>query len=77
MKKLITMNKAFDTFNTSIIKTFESNYVVLQRELIQLNEKRRRIEFLRKMQKTKAIKIVEFSEIIFVTSTNRNKIDDF
>jgi hypothetical protein len=77
MKKSITMNEAFDTFNTSIIEAFESNYAALQRKLDQLNEKRRRIEFLRKMQKTKAIKIIEFSEIVFATSTNRSKIDDF
>ncbi len=76
MKKLITMNEAFDTFNTSTVETFESNYAVLQRELDQLNKKRRRIEFLRKMQKTRTIKIVEFFEIIFATLTNRNEIDD-
>ncbi len=76
MKKLITMNETVDTFNTSIIEAFESNYAALQRELDQLNEKRRRIELLRKVQKTKAIKIIEFFEIIFATSTNRNEIDD-
>jgi hypothetical protein len=48
----------------------------LQRELDQLNEKRRRIELLREMQKTKTIKIVKFFEVIFTMSTNRNKIDD-
>jgi hypothetical protein len=77
MKKSITMNEAFNTFNTSIVEAFESNYAALQRELDQLNEKRRRIELLREMQKTKTIKIVEFSEIVFATSTNRNEIDDF
>ncbi len=76
MKKLITMNEIFDTFNTSIIEAFESNYVVLQRELNQLNEERRRIELLREMQKTKTIKIAEFFEVIFATLTNRNEIDD-
>ncbi len=76
MKKSITMNETFDTFNTSIVETFESNYAVLQRELDQLNEKRRRVELLREMQKTKTVKIAEFLEIIFATSTNRNEIDD-
>ncbi len=76
MKKSITMNEAFDTFNTSIIEAFESNYAALQRDLDQLNEKRRRIELLREMQKTKAVKTVEFSEAILATSTNRNEIDD-
>jgi hypothetical protein len=70
------MNETFDTFNTSIVETFESNYAVLQRELDQLNEKRRRVELLREMQKTKTVKIAEFLEIIFATSTNRNEIDD-
>jgi hypothetical protein len=76
MKTSITMNETFDTFNTSIIEAFESNYAALQRELDQLNEKRRRIELLREMQKTRTIKIVEFSEIIFTMSTNRNEIND-
>jgi hypothetical protein len=70
------MNEAFDTFSTSIIETLESNYAALQRELDQLNEKRRRVELLREMQKTKAVKTVEFSEVIFATSTNRSEIDD-
>ncbi len=60
-----------------MIEAFEaSNYAVLQRELDQLNEKRRRVELLREMQKIKAIKIVEFFEAIFATSTNRNEIDN-
>jgi recombinational DNA repair protein RecR len=70
------MNETFNTFNTSTVEAFESNYAVLQRELDQLNEERRRVELLREMQKTKAIKIVEFSEVIFATSTNRDEIDD-
>ncbi len=70
------MNETFDTFNTQTIKAFEtSNYVALQRKLNQLNEKRRRIEFLREMQKNKIVKIVEFFKIIFATTTNRNNID--
>jgi hypothetical protein len=76
MKKSITMNEAFDTFSTSIIEAFESNYAALQRELDQLNEERRRVELLREMQKTRAVKIAEFSEVIFATSTNRSEIDD-
>jgi hypothetical protein len=77
MKKLITMNETFDTFNTQIIEALEiSNYVTLQRELDQLNKKRRRIELLREMQKISTIKTVEFSEVIFAMSTNRSEIDD-
>jgi hypothetical protein len=77
MKKSITMNEAFDTFNTSIVEAFESSYAALQRELDQLNEKRRQIELLREMQKTKAVKIAEFFEVVLATSTNCNEIDDF
>ncbi len=76
MKKSTTMNEAFDTFNTSTIEAFESNYAALQRELDQLNEKRRRIELLREMQKTRTVKAAEFSEVVFATSTNRSEIDD-
>ncbi len=77
MKKSITMNEAFDTFNTQTIEAFEtSNYAALQRKLDQLNEKRRRIEFLREMQKIRTIKIVEFSEVVFATTMNRSDIDD-
>jgi hypothetical protein len=71
------MNEAFDTFNTQTIEAFEiSNYAALQRKLDQLNEKRQRVELLREMQKIKAIKIVEFSEIVLATTMNRNDIDD-
>ncbi len=77
MKKSITMNEAFDTFNTQTIEALEtSNYAVLQRKLNQMNEERRRVEFLREMQKIKTIKIAEFSEIIFATTTNCSDIDD-
>jgi hypothetical protein len=72
------MNEAFDTFNTQTIEAFEaSNYAALQRELDLLNEKSRRIDFLREMQKIRTIKTAEFSHVIFATSTNRSDIDDF
>jgi hypothetical protein len=78
MKKSITMNEASDTFNTQTIEALEtSNYAALQRKLDQLNEERRRIELLREMQKIRTVKIAEFFEIIFATTTNRNDIDDF
>ncbi len=41
-----------------------------------MNEKRRRVELLREVQKTRTIKIAEFFEIILATSTNRSEIDD-
>ncbi len=78
MKKSITMNEAFDTFNTQTIEAFEtSNYAILQRKLDQLNEKRRRVELLREMQKIRAVKIAEFSKVVLATTTNRSDIDDF
>jgi hypothetical protein len=74
----MTMNKAFDMFNTQTIETFEaSSYAALQRKLDQLNEERRRVEFLREMQKIKTIKIAEFFKAVFATLTNRSEIDDF
>jgi hypothetical protein len=77
MKKSITMNETFNMFNTQTIEAFEiSNYAALQRKFDQLNEKCRRVEFLREMQKIKTIKIVEFSEVVFATTMNRNDIDD-
>ncbi len=77
MKKSVTMNKTFDTFSTQTIDAFKtSNYAVLQRKLDQLNEKRRRIELLREMQKIKAVKTAEFFETVLATLTNRSEIDD-
>jgi hypothetical protein len=71
------MNEAFDTFCTQTIEAFKaSNYATLQRELDQLNEKRRRVELLREMQKIRAVKTAEFSNVILKTSTNRSEIDD-
>ncbi len=71
------MNEAFDMFSTQTIEAFEaSNYAALQRELDLLNEKRRRVKLLREMQKIRAIKTAEFSEVILATSMNHNKIDD-
>jgi hypothetical protein len=71
------MNETFDTFDTQTIEIFEvSNYAALQQKLDQLNEKRRRTQLLRKMQKVKTIKIAEFLEEIFAALTNRSEIDD-
>jgi hypothetical protein len=71
------MNETFDTFDTQTIETFEvSNYAALQQELDQLNEKRRRVQLLRKMQRIRTIKIAEFFEEIFAALTNRSEIDD-
>ncbi len=77
LKKLVTMNETFDTFDTQTIEAFEiSNYAALQQKLDQLNEKRRRVQLLRKMQRVKTIKIAEFFEEILAALTNRSEIDD-
>ncbi len=77
LKKLVTMNETFDTFDTQTIETFEvSNYAALQQELDQLNEKRRRAQLLRKMQRIRAVKIAEFFEETSAALTNRSEIDD-
>jgi hypothetical protein len=71
------MNETFDTFDTQTIEAFEiSNYAALQQKLDQLNEKRRRVQLLRKMQRVKTIKIAEFFEEILAALTNRSEIDD-
>jgi hypothetical protein len=70
------MNEALDTFSTPTIEAFEPNYAALQRELDQLNEKRRRVELLREMQKTKTVKTAGFSEVVLATSTDRSEIND-
>ncbi len=52
------------------------DYAILQTELNQLEQKRKRIELLRKIEKTKAIKIAEFSETQLAFSMNRIMIDE-
>jgi hypothetical protein len=77
-----TMNQTSNIFENQILKAIEVStqqkldYVILQIEFNQFEQKRERIEFLRKMKKAKAIKIVEFSENIFVSLMNRIMIDE-
>jgi hypothetical protein len=52
------------------------DYATLQIELNQLEQKRKRIELFRKIEKTKAIKIAEFSETQFAFLMNRIMIDE-
>jgi hypothetical protein len=53
------------------------DYAILQVELNQFEQKRKRIELLKKIEKTKAIKTVEFSETQLVFLMNRIMIDEF
>jgi hypothetical protein len=53
------------------------DYATLQIEFNQFEQKREGIEFLKKIEKTKAIKIVEFFENKFVFLMNRIMINEF
>ncbi len=52
------------------------NYTILQIELNQFEQKQKRVELFKKIEKKKTIKIAEFSKIQFVFSMNRIIIDD-
>jgi hypothetical protein len=52
------------------------DYATLQIELNQFEQKRKRVELLKKIEKTKAIKTAEFSEIQLVFLMNRIMIDE-
>jgi hypothetical protein len=52
------------------------DYATLQVELNQFEQERERIELLKKIEKAKAIKIVEFLENKFVFLMNRIMIDE-
>jgi hypothetical protein len=68
VSKMKTMNQTLNIFESQIMKTIEIstqqkfNYATLQIELNEFEQKRKRVELLKKIKKTKAIKIVEFSE---------------
>jgi activator of 2-hydroxyglutaryl-CoA dehydratase len=77
------MNQISNIFESQIMKAIEIStqqkfdYAILQVELNQLEQKRKRIELLKKIEKTKTIKIAEFSETQFAFSMNRIMIDEF
>jgi hypothetical protein len=53
------------------------DYAILQIEFNQFEQKRKRVELLKKIKKKRTIKIVEFSETQFVFLMNRIMIDEF
>jgi archaellin len=69
VSKMKTMNQTSNIFESQIMKTIKIStqqkfdYAILQAELNQLEQERKRVELLKKIEKTKTIKIVEFSEI--------------
>jgi hypothetical protein len=82
ISKVKTMNQTLNTFESQIMRAIKIStqqkfdYATLQVELNQFEQKRKRIKLLRKIEKTKAIKIAEFSEIQFASSINRIMIDE-
>jgi hypothetical protein len=52
------------------------DYAILQTELNQLEQKRKRIELLRKVKKAKTTKVAEFSETHLAFLMNRIMIDE-
>ncbi len=82
VSKMKTMNQTSNIFENQIMKAIEIStqqkldYATLQIELNQLEQKRKRIELFRKIEKTKAIKIAEFSETQFAFLMNRIMIDE-
>ncbi len=76
------MNQISNIFESQIMKTIEIStqqkldYAILQIEFNQLEQKRKRVELFKKIEKAKAIKIVEFFENKFVFLMNRIMIDE-
>ncbi len=77
-----TMNQTSNIFESQIMKAIKIstqqkfNYATLQVELNQLEQKRERIELLKKIEKAKTIKIAEFLENKLVFLMNRIMIDE-
>ncbi len=82
VSKMKTMNQTSNIFENQIMKTIKIltqqkfDYATLQIELNQFEQKRKRVELLKKIEKTKAIKTAEFSEIQLVFLMNRIMIDE-
>ncbi len=82
VSKVKTMNQTSNIFESQIMRTIKVStqqkfdYATLQVELNQFEQKRKRIELFRKIEKTKTIKTVEFSETQFAFLMNRIMIDE-
>jgi hypothetical protein len=82
VSKMKTMNQISNIFENQIMKAIKIStqqkfdYATLQIELNQFEQKRKRVELLRKIEKAKTIKIVEFLENKFVFLMNRIMIDE-
>jgi activator of 2-hydroxyglutaryl-CoA dehydratase len=77
------MNQTSNIFESQIMRAIKVStqqkfdYATLQVELNQFEQKRERIELLKKVEKAKAIKIVEFFENKLASLMNRIMIDEF
>jgi archaellin len=82
ISKVKTMNQTSNIFENQIMRTIKIStqqkfdYAILQVEFNQFEQKRKRIELLRKIEKTKAIKTAEFSETQLIFLMNRIMIDE-
>jgi hypothetical protein len=82
VSKVKTMNQTSNIFESQIMKAIKIStqqkfdYAILQIELNQFEQKRKRIELLKKIEKTKAIKTAEFSETQLIFLMNRIMIDE-
>jgi uncharacterized protein YlbG (UPF0298 family) len=82
ISKMKTMNQTSNIFESQIMKAIKVstqqkfNYAILQVELNQFEQKLKRIELLKKIEKAKTINIVEFLENKFVLLMNRIMIDE-
>ncbi len=83
LSKIETMNQTSNIFDSQIMKTMKVStqqkfdYAILQVEFNQFKQKRERVELLKKIEKTKTIKIAEFFENKFVSLMNRIMINEF
>jgi hypothetical protein len=82
ISKMKTMNQTSNIFENQIMRAIKVStqqkfdYATLQVEFNQFEQKRKRIELFRKIEKTKTIKIAEFFETQFVFLMNRIMIDE-
>jgi activator of 2-hydroxyglutaryl-CoA dehydratase len=82
ISKMKTMNQTSNIFESLIMKTIKVStqqkfdYAILQIELNQFEQERKRVELLKKIEKTKTIKITEFFEIQIISLMNRIMIDE-
>ncbi len=82
ISKMKTMNQTSNIFESQIMRAIKIStqqkldYAILQIEFNQFEQKRKRVELFKKIEKTKAIKTAEFSETQLIFLMNRIMIDE-